>query len=66
MEYFITGVQHGVVAVAAVTTFLIGTALFTPVVLAIFGVVGNILAWKEKKEDACARNSCCDRATRCE
>lgn len=52
MEHFITGVQHGVVAVATVATFLIGTALFTPVVLAIFGVVGNILAWKEKKEDA--------------
>lgn len=51
MEYFVTGIQCGAVALAAVVTFLIGTALFAPVVLAVFGVVGNILARKEMEED---------------
>ena len=51
MEYFITGIQYGAVALAAVVTFLIGTALFSPIVLAVFGVVGNILARKEMEED---------------
>lgn len=46
MHYIITGIQHGVTAVAAIVTVLIGIALFTPVVLAVYGAVGNLLSRK--------------------